>query len=140
MESEPLTPEEQEVKQVASGFYAILGGEDAVEDPDRTTIDSAAFCELMSEQARAQAIRYARVSSGIAQDWDCETAVELLAIRGKRARGSEPAPRAKVIGVNAEGDRATATIDFGNGSVTSLPMVKEDGEWKLAAGSVPAAP
>jgi len=36
-----------------------------------------------------------------------------------------------VIGVNAEGDRATGWMRFGKGSVTSMPLVREAGEWKL---------
>lgn len=94
----------------------------------------------MSEEAQAQTIHYAKVSSGIEQKWDCEAAVELLVIRSKRTGAFKGAQKAEVIGVNAQGERATATIRFGNGPATALPLVKEDGEWKLAAGSVPSAP
>lgn len=91
----------------------------------------------MSEQAKAQTVRYAEVSSGIDQEWDCESAVELLVIRSKRAGGFEQNGQAEVIAVNAKGDKATATVRFGDGAVTSLPLVKEDGEWKLGTSSVP---
>lgn len=128
------SPEEQEAERTTADFYAILAEDEAVEDPDRTTIDSTSFCELMSEEARAQTIHYARVSSHIDQEWDCETAVELLTIRSKRADGFEGAQRAEVVGINAEGDRATATVRFGpKGAATSVALVKEGGEWKLAA-------
>jgi hypothetical protein len=133
-----LSPVEQQVERTATDFYSILGSEKAPKSLDETTIDSASFCELMSEAAVAQTIRYAKVSSGIGQKWDCESAIELLVIRSKRTGGFEGADQAKVIGINAQGGRASASVRFGNGAVTSLPLVKEDGEWKLASNS--AAP
>jgi hypothetical protein len=137
--AEAQTPEEQQAEETASDFYAILGEDEAEQDPNKTTIDSESFCELMSEQARQQTIHYAKVSSGIAQEWDCESAVELLVLRAKRTGGFEGSRQAEVIGVNAEGDEATATIRFGpEGAATSVPLVKEDGEWKLGANAVPA--
>jgi hypothetical protein len=131
-QAEAPRPDEQEAKQLAQGFYEVLA-EDEAESPDETSVDARAFCELMSTEAREQTIEYARRSSGIAKQWDCEAAVELLVLRSKRFGGFERAKDAEVIGVNAEGDRATATIRFGNGTATSLPLVKEDGEWRLAA-------
>jgi hypothetical protein len=130
------SPEERKAERTATDFYEVLGSEEAPGNPGRTTIDTASFCELMSEAAIAQTIRYAKVSSGIDQEWNCEAAVELLVLRAKGG-GFEDVSKAEVIGVNAKGERATATVRFGNGSVTSLPLVKEDGEWKLAASSVP---
>lgn len=130
------TEEEREAEQVATSFYDVLR-EDSVKSPNRTTIDSTSFCDLMSEEAVAQTIHYAKVSSGIAQKWDCESAVELLVVRSKRTGGFKGTKKATVIGVNAEGDQATATIKFGNGPATSVPLVKEDGEWKLAASPAP---
>jgi hypothetical protein len=139
-QAEAPTPEEQEAEQAATHFYAILGEEEAEESLDETTVDSRSFCELMSAEAVAQTVHYAKVSSGIAQKWDCESAVDLLVIRSKQADDFKGAQQAEVIGVNAVGDKATATVRFGSGPVTSIPLVKEDGEWKLAAGSVPSAP
>ncbi len=130
-QAEAPSEEEEEAKQVTSRFYAILAKERAPRNPNRSMIDSAAFCELMSEEAQKQTIHYAKVSSGIAQEWNCELAVDLLVIRSKRTGGFARTRGAEVIGVNAEGDRATATVRFGKGPVTSIPLVKEDGEWKL---------
>lgn len=130
-------PEEQEAERVATGFYSILGEDEAEENRNRVEVDSTSFCELMSEEAVAQTIRYAQVSSGIQRKWDCESAVDLLVLRSKRAGGLEDVQQAEVIGVNARGEKATATVRFGSGPVTSLPMVKEDGEWKLAPSAVP---
>lgn len=137
-QAEAPTPEEREAKQTATDFYAILGQDKAKKNPNKTTIDSASFCELMSEEAVAQTIHYAKVSSGISQQWDCEKAVDLLVLRAKRSGGFDRTQKAEVIGVNAQGDKATATIRFGKGPLTSVPLVKEDGEWKLAG--TPASP
>ena len=49
---------------------------------------------------------------------------------------SSAARNAKIGAVNAEGDRATATVRFGKGApLTSIPLVKEDGEWKLGSSA-----
>jgi hypothetical protein len=128
------SPEEVEAKQTASGFYEILATDKG--GANRTTIDSVSFCELMSEEAVAQTVHYAKVSSGIAQEWDCQSAIELLVIRSKRTGGFKGIENAEVIGVNAQGDRATATVRFGEGPATSISLVKEDGEWKLGSSPV----
>jgi hypothetical protein len=135
--AEAPTEEEKNAEEATTDFYAILAHDEAAKDKNKTTIDSTSFCELMSEPARQQTIRYAEVSSGIAREWDCESAVEFLVVRSKRSGGFEAAQKAEVIAVNARADKATATVRFGQGPVTSLPLVREDGEWKLAASSVP---
>jgi hypothetical protein len=135
-QSEAPSEEETEAKQAATRFYEILDAEKAPKNKNKAAIDSASFCDLMSEEAVAQTIHYAKVSSGIQQQWDCESAVDLLVIRSKRAGGFGGVRKAEVIGVNAEGDRATATVKFGGGAATSIPLVREDGEWKLAATAV----
>lgn len=128
--------DERKAKRVVSGFYAILDAGAAKGEPGRAEIDTTSFCDLLSEQARQQTVDYAKVSSGIARKWDCESAVELLVLRAKGGAGFEEGQAVEVIGVNAQGDRATATVRFGDGPITSLPMVKEEGEWKLAASAV----
>ena len=36
--------------------------------------------------------------------------------------------------MNVDGDRATASVRFGGkGPISTVALVKEDGEWKLAA-------
>lgn len=129
------TENEQEAGETVAGFYAILAA-DRSTAPNRTEIDAGSFCELLSEQAQAQTIRYARASSGIRHEWDCESAVNLLVLRSKRSGAFGDVRQARVVGVNAEGERATATVQFGNGATTSIAMVREDGAWKLAATSV----
>lgn len=130
-EAPGASEEEREAGKAVASFYEILGSDSAQRD-DRTAIDSAAFCELMSEEAREQTVRYAKASSGIAREWDCEAAVELLVLRSK-GRGFEGASRVEVVGVNAEGDRATASVRFGGGPIATLPLVREDDGWKIAA-------
>jgi hypothetical protein len=128
--------EEEQAEQSATRFFEALGAEEAGAGEDgagKRKIDSAAFCELTGETAREQTIRYAEVSSGFAREWDCESAVEFLASRSRRSGGLDRLRTAKVIGVNVEGDRATATLRFDDGPVTSIPLVREDGEWKIGA-------
>jgi hypothetical protein len=132
-QAEAPSEEEQEAGQSATRFYEVLGADKG--GKNRTTIDSASFCDLMSAEAREQTVKYAEVSSGIDQEWDCESAVELLVLRSKRTGGFKGARNAEVIGVNVQGDRATATVRFGKGPATSISLVREDGEWKL--GSTP---
>jgi hypothetical protein len=127
------TPAEAEAERAVADFYSALGDGDAKGDRSETAVDTEPFCDLMSAGAQTQAIRYAEVSSGIERKWDCESAVEVLLIRAKRTGGLERAQAAEVIGVNAAGDRATATVRFGRGAATAIPLAKEDGEWKLAA-------
>jgi len=139
-QAEAPSPEEQQGQQAVTDFYAILGQDEAGEDPNRVAIDSEGFCDLMSEEAKAQTIHYAKVSSGVTQDWDCEAAVEILVLRSKRSGGFDGVREAEVIAVNAEGDKATATVRFGEGPATALALIREDGEWKLAANPVTVAP
>lgn len=129
--SSELTGDEKAAQVNAQRFYDILGQEKG--DRNTTDFDSAGFCELMSEESREQTVEYARRSSGIDQEWNCENSVELLVIRAKRTGGFRHTRKAKIVGVNAEGDRATATVRFGKAPLTSIPLVKEDGEWKLGA-------
>jgi len=92
------------------------------------------ICALMSKDAQHQTVVYAERSAGLSDvEWTCEKAMALL-LRRAAARGDAgQVARATVVGVNAEGDRATATVRFGGkrGRVTTLPLVKEDGRWKL---------
>lgn len=132
MQAEAPTREEQEAKDQVQGFYDVLAKDEA-KSPNETSVDSKAFCELMSVEAQAQTVEYAKRSSGIAKQWDCENAVELLVLRSKRFGAFKQTRQSEVLGVNAEGDRATATVRFGRGAATSISLVREDGEWKLAA-------
>lgn len=95
------------------------------------------LCEFMSAEAQAQTIEYAEASSGIPGDWSCEKANALLVRRANVASGGRAPGRVKVLGVNADGDRATATIQVGGQPITTVPLVEEDGEWKLAATGAP---
>jgi hypothetical protein len=121
-EDDPATPEGEARTTVTNVYGALTGGSE---------LDAAGLCDLMTPRAQRQTTRYAEVSSGIAKDWNCELAVEQLVDRTKRTGGFKQVRKVKVIGVNVEGDRATATIRFGDGPATSLPLTRHDGEWKL---------
>ncbi len=105
--------------------------EAAGENESLTTV-----CDLMSEKAQRQTVTYAKRSAGLADvEWTCEKAAGLLLRRAGQAKGGlKRSLQAEVVGVNADGDRATATVRFGKeGPTTSIALVKEDGKWKLAA-------
>jgi hypothetical protein len=133
-------------EDVYSGFgEAVEAGISNANVAVRDTLDSASgneslvrVCDLMSEKAREQTITYARRSAGLADvEWNCENATGLLLRRASVTGGLKRSLRAEVIGVNVEGDRATASVRFGGkGAISSIPLVKEDGEWKL--GSTPS--
>ncbi len=95
----------------------------------------AKVCDLMSEQAQRQTIAYAERSAGLADvKWTCEGATGLLLWRARQAGGLERSLRAEIVGVNTQGDRATASVRFGGRrQISSIQLVKEDGEWKLGA-------
>jgi hypothetical protein len=138
--TEAPSTEEREASETASSFYSILAAGVPKGESDQPAIDAEGFCDLMSEAAKVQTIRYARASSGVRRKWDCESAVDLLVLRSARAGGLEGVRRVKVVGVNAEGGQATASVRFGDGPVTSIRLVRVDGAWKLAPNSIPSAP
>lgn len=125
--------EARNAADVTDGVY------DAIRSMERTGGDKliagggGEICDLMSEAARKQTIEYARRSSGLKEKWTCPKAVGLLVGRSQRVGGFGKTLKADVLGVNAEGDRATATIRFGKGPLRTVPLVREDGEWKLGA-------
>jgi hypothetical protein len=99
----------------------------------------AKLCDSMSSAARRETIRYSRQAAGLDDlEWTCEKAVALLIRRSNRDPSfPKRMARARVVAMNVEGDRATATVDFGGRSpLTTVALVREDGEWKL--GSTPA--
>ncbi|HEX2161260.1 MAG TPA: hypothetical protein VHF88_05500 [Thermoleophilaceae bacterium] len=131
------------VDEVYEGFDAAAeAGVAEVDVPAIQTLETADdnesltnVCDLMSEKAKRQTIVYAKRSAGLADvEWTCEKATGLLLRRARQTGGLKRSLRAEVVGVNVEGDRATASIRFGGkGPISSVPLVKEDGEWKLAA-------
>jgi hypothetical protein len=138
----PPTPDEAAAKRTARSFYAILAKGDDGGGP--VAADAASFCGLMSKEARAQTIDYVRLASGLRRRWTCETAVEQLVRRAKRSGAFKGIAGARVAGVNADGDRATVTVRFDHDrgslpAVTSVPLVKEGGAWKLGSAPTPSA-
>lgn len=100
------------------------------------------FCDFMSTEAREQTIAYVEQTSSLGGiEWDCEKAVALLVRRSNQATGHSRPAAVEVVGINAKGRRGTATIRVGDAPLTTVPLVREEGEWKLAARpSVPERP
>jgi hypothetical protein len=127
---EEATPEERRVEQSVSRFYVTLGAENSA-SPDSGEVGS--FCRLMSKAARVQTIHYVEASAGVRREWDCPSAVGLLVQRSRRSGALDSAEDVTVVGVNVKGERATATVRFGSdGPLTSVPLIEEDGKWKLS--------
>lgn len=134
-----LSGDEKQARRAANvtdGVYDAIRGMERTGGDKLVAGGGAEICDLMSEEARRQAIEYARRSSGRRAKWDCELAIGLLIGRSQRVGGFGRTVKAEIVGVNAVGDRATATIRFGKGPLKSIPLVREDGEWKL--GTSPA--
>jgi hypothetical protein len=121
---------------------AVKAGIASTDIPARDTLAAAtgnkslgSLCDLMSEDAKRQTIVYAKRSAGLADvNWTCENATGLLLRRSRQAGGLKRTLRAEIIGVNVDGDQATASVRFGGkGPISAIPLVKEDGSWKLAA-------
>lgn len=95
----------------------------------------AAFCDLMSRRAQQQSADYGRRSIGVLEvkKWNCPMGVSLVLRRINQTGEYRPLSRVKIVNLNAEGNKATATISLGKGPLQSVPMVREDGAWKIAA-------
>jgi hypothetical protein len=94
--------------------------------------DAAGICDLMSERARKQTAHYVEVASGVKKDWTCAKGVEYLSARVERRGDLGRIRQTEVVGVNVEGDRASASVRFGDdGPITTLPLMRERGSWRL---------
>lgn len=117
---------------VAAADVAVGNTLEAAEGNDELT----RVCRLMSEEAKRQSIDYVRRGAGLADvDWTCKKATGLMLRRTRQHGGLERTLRAEVVGVNAQGDRATATVRFGDErhALSTIPLVKENGQWKLGS-------
>lgn len=120
---------------------AIDGGIAAVDVDVGKTLTAASeskglkeVCALMSAEAQRRTIDYVERSAGLANiDWTCEKATAMLLRRTRSAGALKRTQRVTVVGVNAEGDRATATVRFGGrrAPLSTISLVKENGKWKL---------
>jgi len=117
--------ESARAESAVTRVYGALG--------DGRRVDGAALCRLMTARAREQTVTYARNVAGLGGSWTCPRAVTVLARRTAKRGGLERLQKAHVVGVNVDGDRATATVRFGRGAGTGIALVKESGQWKLAS-------
>lgn len=108
----------------------------------RSANDLPAFhrvCDGMSEAAQRDTIEYANSSARLADvKWTCESSIALLLRRSRQGGKADETAKGKVLGVNIEGNRATATVVFGSGPAQSVPLVKEKGAWKIGSKLAPA--
>jgi hypothetical protein len=127
---EPRDPEERAARGAMEGLYASLG---------RKTVNAAKFCNFLSAESIRQTVQYAKRASGVKKKWSCRSSVAFMAERSKDLGAYGESKDVMVIGVNVEGGHATATIQEGNNPITAVPMIKENGEWKLGGSRVNAS-
>jgi ketosteroid isomerase-like protein len=101
----------------------------AAENADRV-------CALLSTDARKQ-IEAMGHGSGGQRYFDLFTLYEGI----QKARDWREHVGREVSDVVVTGDRATATVEFGDGQTAKLPLVHERGRWRVDAlyGGVPAS-
>lgn len=132
------------IDDVYSGIdKAVEAGVSSVDVPVGETLKSAGddsdlahVCDLMTEAAQRQTIVYAKRSAGLADvTWTCERATGLLLRRARQTGGENATLTARIVSVDASGDRAIATVQSGgkNGQRAQITLVREDGKWKLGA-------
>jgi hypothetical protein len=137
---EPAAAAQDKMRAVGRQWYVqsyanVRAGLEASREDENLT----ELCEWLSSDAQAETIEYARESARLGDigEWNCEMAIGLMIRRTHQNGSARIALSGRVVGMNIEGDRATATLDFGaRRPLSSAPLVKEDGEWKL--GSSPA--
>jgi hypothetical protein len=119
--AKPKTPvEKRQARETTEATAAVQQVYKAV-----GTKDGGSVCDLMTKADQKATAIYAQAKT-------CEEGFERLLVRSKRNGGGG---KAKIIGVNVVGDRATATVQFGNGPATAVSLVKIDGAWKLGGGA-----
>ncbi len=97
--------------------------------------DAAAACEQLGEAAQKQLEAGGLGSKGKS----CEESFQGFLDAAEKQGGLNLTLKAKVRRVEVNGDRAVAKVSFGKGRNGDVPLLKEDGEWKLeAAGAAPS--
>lgn len=104
-------------EDVLSGFYAALGDGDA-----------GAYCDLLDE-ASAQA---AAEDKGVDT---CEEAAEMTFSSTNAAALIAQSEAIEVGESTIDGDTATVAVTTADGEDLDVPLVEEDGEWKVDLGN-----
>lgn len=144
----PYTPapgsDEEEVFKTVDGTYeALEPGRDAKRAKGRICdvscnkaihrIDKKRFCDLMTEEAQAETKEYGFEISDSADVKTCEDGLHMILRRSVQISGSlADTLDFEIVGIEVEGEEATASIKRGK-TVSSMALVKEDGEWKVPA-------
>ncbi|MEX1141503.1 MAG: hypothetical protein WEB79_04245 [Thermoleophilaceae bacterium] len=98
-------------------------------------MDADAVCAQLSDAAQEQIAQGGLGSKGET----CAEGFEGFFQAAEDAGGLEAPLNAEVRKVDVDGNRASATVQFGPGRRGQVPLVKVDGEWKLeAAGAAPS--
>lgn len=98
--------------------------------------DERAICDALTEAGREHI-----GSLGHDPREPCVTNIGMTLTPRARLSARELARERHVTRLEIDGDRATAVVRLGEGSIGRVPLAKEDGEWKVDAlyGDIPAA-
>jgi hypothetical protein len=120
--------ERRAARAAVTAAYAILEGALGASEK----LDAAGLCNLMATHARKEMIAYAADRTHVRDGWSCESATRLLVDRSKRVGGPARARGVEVVGINVQGNQATASVRLGKRrAISSIPLLKEGGQWKL---------
>jgi hypothetical protein len=119
-----LTGQRRRAASALRGFYALLatarrGG----------PVDFAALCERLSRRVRERFATVASRKASRQRDLSCAKGAELLL--GRKRTGAAPPGPPRVLWVELHGDRATASVRFGDRPPARLHLVREGGAWRL---------
>jgi hypothetical protein len=113
--------QEGEVRATIASLYEAMGDGDA-----------QGVCDRLTEAAQRQ------IAGGSGSKARCVKGFQRFLDNAEKAGGLDLTLKAKVEKVKVKGDSATATVSFGEQTRGDIPLVKQDGEWKLeAAGAQP---
>lgn len=116
-ESEPES-EADRVRATVDALYEAMGDRDA-----------EGVCDQLNAAAQEQIAKGGLGSEGRT----CVEGFEGFFEASEEAGGLDAPRNAEVVDVEVDGDRATATVEFGPGQRGDIPLAKVEGEWKLEA-------
>jgi hypothetical protein len=110
--------DQQQVVRASSGLYAALA--------DR---NGKALCRHLTDEARREFAKGGQTCVAYYQDL-----IDPVASKGTRDRS---AARAKIGGIDVNGDEAIATVTFDRKNSGVIELTREDGAWKVKSFTIP---
>jgi len=97
--------------------------------------DAEGVCSTLTEPAQKQV---AEGAIGAGEGSTCADAFQQFLDAAEKQGGLDLTLKAKVKNIEINGDKAVASVSFGTARSGKIPLIKQDGEWKLdQAGATP---